>query len=537
MDHSFIHPVPARTGSISLANRPAAVLALFVLASAGALLPVLATDVLPLLDLNSHETRLYALWSILVAGVGSRFYAVDTLVLPNMGFDLVGLSLSRWMDVAAAGRLYFAAVLLLTLGGVAVLGRVLHGRWSAVQLVSVLLLYVLHTVLGFLGYALGIALLFWVLAARLSLERRPVPARLLVGSLACVVLLVCHVAAFATYAVVLAGVGMDMLLRRPFGQGLARLRLVALMALEGLPAGILFLLMARNGDGEGGYQYFHPVWRSKLEGLLPSLSAGNLVADGATLVGLVVLAALLGSVVQGGGRVRLARPLLPGLGMLGLLYFVLPPNVGTGSFVDQRIPAVALLLAVAALQVRVAVPSRPVLALAAGLCAACLVKQVALAGSWRAASVPLGAVAAMVHRLPDGAVILQGECPSRMPGLTGAYADREPPLSHAIAVAGLDGRRFVPVTWTIRGQQAIRVVPEYARYKALQDRFNRPVCTVAQVEAMLSAGRALLAEQARSGGLVAPLFLNLVRLPPSGPLSAAAVDGTADMTVYAVMPP
>src|SRR3954465_10106278 len=75
------------------------------------LAPLAATPYLPLMDAPSHQARLAVLHGLLVTGEGSAFYRLDTLFLPNMGFDLIGLLLASWFGPGPAGWLFFAAML------------------------------------------------------------------------------------------------------------------------------------------------------------------------------------------------------------------------------------------------------------------------------------------------------------------------------------------------------------------------------------------------------------------------------------------
>ena len=77
-------------------------------------------------------------------------------------------------------RLFFAAMLALTLGGVITLNRVVTGRWSLWPLVEALLSHNLYTLLGFFSFDLGVALVLWALAGRLWLMNRSLAVQLAV---------------------------------------------------------------------------------------------------------------------------------------------------------------------------------------------------------------------------------------------------------------------------------------------------------------------------------------------------------------------
>ena len=148
-------------------KKPACAALLAVLAAL-AVLPLVATPHLLLLDAPAHEARLAVLRDLLITGRGSPFYELDTFFLPNVAFDLIGLGLTFFVSPEVAGRIFFALTLLLTASGVMVLNRVTTGRWSLVPLASVLLLYNLVSIFGFFSYIFGLALVPWALAGRMK---------------------------------------------------------------------------------------------------------------------------------------------------------------------------------------------------------------------------------------------------------------------------------------------------------------------------------------------------------------------------------
>ena len=60
---------------------------------------------------------------------------------------------------------------------------------------------------------------------------------------------------------------------------------------------------------------------------------------------------------------------------------------------------------------------------------------------------------------------VSSECTPHPHDILGVYAARQPSLTHAAAMATLEGRRFALVAWTVKGQQPIRVRPAYALHK------------------------------------------------------------------------
>ena len=487
------------------------------------LAPLVATPYLPLLDAPSHQARLAVLHSLLVTGEGSAFYRLDTLFLPNMGFDLIGLLLASWFGPGPAGWLFFAAMLALTLGGVITLNRVVTGRWSLWPLVAALLSHNLYTLLGFFSFDLGVALVLWALAGRLWLMNRSLAVQLAVGSAFSVVLIICHLSAFGIYALMLAGVGIDMLLPRGLHSapriwerigGLLssirhRLPRAIAMSLELVPACAVFAMMSTAGQGRARYDV--PYWPSKIFNAVKTVSSGSEIGDVAFLLG----AGAVGLLLIFCGRLRVARPLLPGLLFLIVVYFLMPAHMNSGSYVNSRLIMPILFLAVAAVQFDVRWDGvwrpRLIRALVAGICAALIVKQAALFVLWHQGGQTLARVGEALNALPSGAVILQAECQPDATDIRGVYEARQPPLSHAAALAAWSNSRFAAISWAIKGQHPIATAPDYLPYQRLQGDLGLEVCTPAQIRAAAEAARRLRAERATVADHTDPLFLLVLR--------------------------
>ena len=508
---AFVH---ARRGLLNApsfgVSRPFA--ALTAAAVGFSVLPLLWTRYLPLLDIYAHESRAAVLRDILLTGRGSSVYGLDSLLLPNVGFDLVAMVLTLWMGPEMAGRVFVGATLALTLGGTVALSRVTIGRWSVVPLAAGLLAFNLFTLLGFLSYGLGIALMLWALAGRRALMQAGLAAQFLAGCLFGLVLLLCHLSAFAVYAVMLAGFGLDMLLRRQ-AQFWPVFWRVALMGAELLPAVAVFALMPTGGQGHMHYDL--PYLQAKIFNGVKAFSSGSIAGDAAFAVGAVALAVLLAF----GGRLRLSRVFVPGLALLTGLYFAVPSHVSGGSYVDSRLPVVIVLLALSAVDFRIAA-GRFAWALPLVVAGAFVAKQAALAWEWHQQGRELAQIADVLDGLPDGAVILQAECQPAASDVMGVYASRQPPLTHVAAMAGFKDSRYVASTWTIKGQQPVRTLPPYLPYKAVQDRIGPSVCGAGEYRAIW---REAMEARARQGGAGnTPLYLLLLRPPEFGTLLGVA---------------
>lgn len=491
-----------------------------------AVVPVLAARHLPLLDAPGHEARLSVLHDLLIAGRPSPFYELGSFFLPNIAFDAIGLGLVSVAGPEGAGRIFFALTLVLTLWGILALNRVAIGRWSAVPLASSLLLYNLISILGFFSYLFGLALVPWALALRLKWERGPMLGSFLAGAGAGVILLFCHVFAFGVYAAMSAGFALTALARRRIG--VARL---ILWGLELVPATVIFFAMPTGGAGR--IRWDPHIVQSKLFGIGKSVTSGSMAGDAAFLVGLLALVLLIAAC----SRVRLTLSFVPGLIALVILYLILPFGLASGYYVDTRMPIAIALLLLAGIDVRIR-RSRPASALAGLIVAALMVKQGALAASWRAFEPLIDEAVAALDALPAGSIILQSECQPESGDIPAVYRERQPPMTHLAAFASFDGTRFAAGTWAIAGQQPVAVKPAYRPYYDLQLSFGPSTCTDAGYRAELQGVRDLAGSRDASGN-PPPLYFLLIRPPKHQMLAADArmIAEGRDFDLYTVEKP
>jgi hypothetical protein len=356
------------------------------------------------------------------------------------------------------------------------------------------------------------------------LERAPAAVRFSAGALFGIVLLLCHVSAFAIYAVMLAGLALDLLVRRH-----RSLLQVVAMGVELLPA--LFLFTRMSTGGQGHMRYDLPFWHAKIFDAVKTVSSGSETGDIAFVIGTLAVAVLL----IGSGRTRLAPSFIPGLVILGVLFFAVPPHVSGGSYVDSRIPVVIALLALASIDFRVV---RPRLAVAMMIVAggAYVAKQVSIAALWYNEGRSLARLAQDFSQLPEGAVLLQAECSPNSEDVASVYASRQPPLTHVAAMAAFTDKRFVAATWTLKGQQSVYTRPAYLPWKSFQDHIGLEVCTPSEDQAALDGARNVVVSERSAGRTVAPVYLLLLRPATAGALRAVAplVAQTPEMEIYAV---
>ena len=139
------------------------------------LLPLLITDVPPILDYPNHLARLVLLHAGPDDPVLGRFFEPAWSILPNLASDVIVPPLLGLLPPHVAGRVMLGGILLLNLAGVVALHRALFGRRSYWPLASVLMAYNSTFLLGFLNWQIGSGLAMLAAAGWITWrERRPI---------------------------------------------------------------------------------------------------------------------------------------------------------------------------------------------------------------------------------------------------------------------------------------------------------------------------------------------------------------------------
>lgn len=331
---------------------------------AAAMIPLLVTPLLPLIDFYNHLARFFVLSHIGASDFLQANYQAHWALLPNIGVDVLAMPLLTVLPPLAAGHVIVIAILAVLYGGVLYFHWALTGQRSllpALLLLPLLYNYVLNW--GFANFLLGLGLAFW--AAGWWLRHRIHPRSAVpVSCLMALLVFFCHGIAFVLYGLMLALLETAFFLRpRSPGEAPRRaadlVRALALLAVQAiLPA--LYFLLWRAGVAGGVPVDVLPAARepfahwlardafNHLESILRVEEGPSLTFDIATLflqVGIILF-------LMWRGRVWLARPawLAVGAGML-LALIPIPPMFGM-AFIADRLPLFAALLAIGALCVR-----------------------------------------------------------------------------------------------------------------------------------------------------------------------------------------
>jgi len=439
---------------------------LWLPAAALVLLPLLMVTVPPLHDYPFHLARAEAIAALFGQVGHGTTYRLGSFALPNEAMDVVTLGLTAVLSPLQAGRVFLGLVQVLLLSGTAALHYALHRRLSPWPLVAAFFLYNWIFLYGFTNYLFGVAMMLWAAAGWMVLARADWWVRLAFGTLAAVVVLLCHLVAFGLFAVVLAGLALhDALALRRGGLGAVAARLL----LPGVPVIIalaVFIALSPTADEVRQPIAYHDWW-----GWKPLMAARTLLGANPPL-DLITLAppALLAAALLAFRRLVLAPAMLVPLVLLAITFAVMPYTLFGSLYADARLPVAIVLVAIASLDVQRLAP-RGVVAGAALLALVLAGRNVAIARDWLAMEPVFARHMAAFAQLPEGSVLWSA---TAAPYPTLAYRDAadlalwHPPLKHVASLAGVERDVFIPATWADPAKQPIAVPPEHAAMKALQ---------------------------------------------------------------------
>jgi hypothetical protein len=339
---------------------PYAAAGLFALA----MLPLLATPVLPLIDFYNHLGRFFVLSRIGGSEFLQAHYQAHWTLLPNIGGDVLAVPLLQILPPLIAGHVIVIAISAVLYGGVLYFRRALTGEGSllaALLLMPLLYSYVLNW--GFANFLLGLGLAFWAAGWWLRHRGRPrfaVP----VSCVLALLVFFSHGIAFLLYGLLLALLETAFFFQsRQSGQSRRRagdlVRALALLAVQAiLPAA--YFLSWRAGlmggvpvDALPAAREPFMTWLARdafnhLESIFRVEEGPSLWFDIATLT---LQAGVIGFLMWR-GRVSLARSAWLAVCAAMLMALVpIPPMYGM-AFIADRLPLFAALLAIGALCVR-----------------------------------------------------------------------------------------------------------------------------------------------------------------------------------------
>lgn len=313
--------------------------------------PLWVVDVPPLLDYHNHLARQYILHRLDTSQTLAQFYASAWPVTPYLAFDGIVQTLSRFMPVELAGKVFlFTMFLLLALSPVA-LNLSVHRRITPLALAGLLFLHNDTVTLGFVNYLFGVGFALCLFALWIKLREASLDRRLILFPLLCAMLFFSHLLGFMIYLLCVGSyeLGRHIAARRDgsWRQILSldtnqRWNLVSLV-LQALPPLVIFALYGPSADTvtsntHGGLERKFTLLLGMFGYLIPpyvwSLDRLLIIALPAALILLLLLRVL-----------SVPRAMLWPLAAMLVFFFVMPMELFSGWGADHRLlPAFGLLL-------------------------------------------------------------------------------------------------------------------------------------------------------------------------------------------------
>jgi hypothetical protein len=372
---------------------------------------------LPLYDLPDHIARQHILFGDGAPGA-AQYYEAQWRLLPNLAMEGFVFLFHRLIGVEGAVRLFLAVTAAQLFWGALAVSRALHGRISRLGVLAALFVYNGPFLLGFVNLCFGLGMALWVFALWLGSRDRgwALPVFAALASL----ILVAHLFAFAVYALMVLAHEAAFLLRTKRREWKSLLpSLLPLLHLL-VPLAIYFGLMPREVMA-GGFHYAPLLL--KFAELRSAAGFYNPLFDALSLLVLLLFSL---AVLR---RIEIDRDLTLPLAALALAYFLLPHQLGEGTFVDYRMPAIAALLLAGSFDWRPgAAPRRR--SAEAFILALFLLRWGVTVVQWQSWQGDFAEYRAAFAQLPEGAKLLPLSADANL-----VDPEEHPPLAHMASLA------------------------------------------------------------------------------------------------------
>lgn len=447
-------------------------LALLVAAVLMVATPGLLIAMPPLLDYPNHYVRLWLLSGGAERAPLSQMYAVDwNSAWTNVGMDFIGFTVGRIIPVQVLGPLLVAAATSLPPLGAALLHRRVFGGWRWWQVGMPLAAFATTLLAGLINYQIGIGLALIAASLDPLIERRlPAAGFLAVRVLMATGLLFMHVFALAFYAVLLGALALGP--RLPSLRDGAALRAVGLRLVAAAAAVFIPLAAYRLTAPElPGGGVLAPIWspwtlKYKLNLLACAFGTYDLRIDGLFMGALALIA--------GAALARRALGVHQGLAMcaagLTAVALVAPTWLADTAWIDERLPIMALLTALAAVDPRFAGGGRRALAAGAVLLALVAARTAWIGDIWNDRQSDYRSIQRALSHVPAGASVMPLEHRPSVRGMReappGRYFHFGAGFFHQYTLAVVERHAFSPLVFAAPGKQPLKLLAPWVELSA-----------------------------------------------------------------------
>ena len=297
----------------------------------------------PLVDLPGHLGRYRIELDLANSPSLQRYFDFHWALIGNLGVDLLIIPLAPIFGLEGAVKLIVMTIPALTVAGIYFVSKEAHGRVSPFALFAVPFVYNLPFNFGFVNFALSMALALLGLAAWLRLSdpgHNPWLRTAIFIPLSCTIWLV-HAYGWGT--LVLTAWAADFARRRDAGLSILAAGTRSAVNCIALGVPVIFMFFWRSGTpGQETIGYFG--FAQKAYSLAAALRDRWLLWDTVTTAAVVVLIV----VTIFNGRFDLSRKMSLAAAALGIAFLLIPSKIFGSAFADMRLVPFAIMLAVAA---------------------------------------------------------------------------------------------------------------------------------------------------------------------------------------------
>lgn len=455
---------PGAPGSFRIST----IAVLFVLLMAAVSIPIATHPLPPLSDYPNHLARMHVIDAMGTDPYLTRFYTVEWQLIPNLMMDLIVPVLHRFMDVYLAGQIFMVLAFVLIASGMLAFNRALTGRWSALPLIALPLLYNGVLLVGVVNYIFGIGLSLWALAAWVALREWTWPWRFAISTLFTLTLFFCHLFTVGLYGLGLLAFELNRLWSRHAEPWSPRLFEFCAAGVPFVPV-LLLLIVSPTWQVDGVSAYW------ELGGKLGGIFAAVSVYYPAVAWGLIA-AAVLAALYARRHRMLSFHPVGWALLVVGAVTYLAMPRALFGAYLaDQRLPIALAFMLVACfdLDLRSRLARGGFIALLALLLTARLM-EVQLV--WNHLQYLTDEFRQSVQAIKRGSRVLV------------VFGDRSTgkeisdfEIVHAASLATIERSALVTTLFTVRGKQILHARKEFQKYVETEDLWPPSLSYVLQV--------------------------------------------------------
>jgi hypothetical protein len=380
-----------------------------------AMMPLMVTPVLPLIDFYDHVARFYVLAHVGSSALLQDHYAAHWVLMPDIGTDILSTPLLRFVPPLVAGHIIAIAIMAILYGGVLYFHKALTGRHSL--LMAVLLLPLLYSYIfnwGFANFLLSLGFAFWAAGWWLSYRHRPLFA-VPVSCLLSILIFLSHGMAFAMYGIMTAMLEVGFFFNAPVRRFSDLVRALSLLAIQAIIPVVLFVVWYLHqapgevvtlsaGLSQQALADARPIFRGfhRLSSILRVEEGPAFWFDATTFV--IQIVAVLFLIRR--GQVAIARPAWL-LIAVATSFIILTPAAMFGVwYIADRMPLFAALCLLGAMSLR---PGswKPDARLAGGiLVATVFLRLIAVTASWQQYASDYREFTSVATKIPRGSLTM-----------------------------------------------------------------------------------------------------------------------------------